>query len=406
MAALDDVAASPTRRRPRRRLPSPGGPFRPSVWRSPIRGPWLTSVFGAALLVGIPIMFVTGLVSYAAYNPRLGHNDTDAAPGPPRLLPVQLGDQSQLGLPGEPGHPCGPRVDPHPDPAGQAVVGAAEAVRLASGPFGRPRPRTGQPGAARRWRGVPVRDRHLEHRLLVRVEVLLLRRPPVRGVGLHGRVRRPRHPQAAGDGPFPALAPPARRAGHAARRHRPRAPRPSTAWWRPTRRHPPCRGAAPWPWSAERGGGVRPHRGPDRPTAALRRVALLSPRGRSYGSGPNDFQVNRTASTAGIRPAATGDSWRLELVGARQVSLSPGRPPGHAAAHGDVAHRVRRGLVDRAALDRCPADGPGPSGRRRPADHGVRAVARRRPLRPDRASAPSRSAPATPCWRCTSTAPS
>jgi DMSO/TMAO reductase YedYZ molybdopterin-dependent catalytic subunit len=45
-------------------------------WKSPIRGPWLTSVFGAILLVGIPIEFITGLVSWAAYNPRLPGNDT------------------------------------------------------------------------------------------------------------------------------------------------------------------------------------------------------------------------------------------------------------------------------------------------------------------------------------------
>lgn len=47
------------------------GPFRESFWRSPIRGPWLTSVFGLVLLVGVPVMFVTGLLSYAAYNPNL-----------------------------------------------------------------------------------------------------------------------------------------------------------------------------------------------------------------------------------------------------------------------------------------------------------------------------------------------
>ena len=53
----------------------PIGPFRREAWRSPVRGPWLTSVFGAVLLVGIPIEFITGLVSYAAYDPRLGRND-------------------------------------------------------------------------------------------------------------------------------------------------------------------------------------------------------------------------------------------------------------------------------------------------------------------------------------------
>ncbi|WUH92846.1 molybdopterin-dependent oxidoreductase [Streptomyces sp. NBC_00433] len=40
-------------------------------WRSPLRGPWLTSVFGLVLLAGVPLLFVTGLLSYAAYNPGL-----------------------------------------------------------------------------------------------------------------------------------------------------------------------------------------------------------------------------------------------------------------------------------------------------------------------------------------------
>jgi DMSO/TMAO reductase YedYZ molybdopterin-dependent catalytic subunit len=51
-------------------------------------------------------------------------------------------------------------------------------------------------------------------------------------------------------------------------------------------------------------------------------VALLSPRGQSYGDGPNDFQVNKTAALAGIDPAQTGSSWRLALRGTgRDVSL-------------------------------------------------------------------------------------
>ncbi|QNA76206.1 molybdopterin-dependent oxidoreductase [Streptomyces sp. So13.3] len=49
----------------------PPGPARPGFWRSPLRGPWLTSVFGLILLVGITVMFLTGLLSYAAYNPDL-----------------------------------------------------------------------------------------------------------------------------------------------------------------------------------------------------------------------------------------------------------------------------------------------------------------------------------------------
>lgn len=59
----------------------PPGPFRREVWRSPVRGPWLTSVLGAALLVGIPVVAVTGLLSYAAYEPRLGDNNLIGDPG-------------------------------------------------------------------------------------------------------------------------------------------------------------------------------------------------------------------------------------------------------------------------------------------------------------------------------------
>ncbi|MFG2603446.1 molybdopterin-dependent oxidoreductase [Streptomyces sp. NPDC048514] len=46
-------------------------PTSPGFWRSPLRGPWLTSVLGLVLLVGVTVLFVTGLASYAAYNPGL-----------------------------------------------------------------------------------------------------------------------------------------------------------------------------------------------------------------------------------------------------------------------------------------------------------------------------------------------
>ncbi|WP_304450623.1 molybdopterin-dependent oxidoreductase [Nocardiopsis sp. YSL2] len=49
----------------------PFGPTRPGFWRSPVRGRWTTSVLGAVLLVGLTIVTVTGLLSYAAYNPDL-----------------------------------------------------------------------------------------------------------------------------------------------------------------------------------------------------------------------------------------------------------------------------------------------------------------------------------------------
>lgn len=46
-------------------------PSSPRFWRSPLRGTWFTSVLGVVLLAGITVLFVTGLLSYAAYNPDL-----------------------------------------------------------------------------------------------------------------------------------------------------------------------------------------------------------------------------------------------------------------------------------------------------------------------------------------------
>ncbi|MEU9988793.1 molybdopterin-dependent oxidoreductase [Streptomyces sp. NPDC048045] len=52
-------------------------PTSPGFWRSPLRGTWFTSMLGLVLLAGITVLFVTGLVSYAAYNPGLSRvNDT------------------------------------------------------------------------------------------------------------------------------------------------------------------------------------------------------------------------------------------------------------------------------------------------------------------------------------------
>jgi DMSO/TMAO reductase YedYZ molybdopterin-dependent catalytic subunit len=52
------------------RHPPPG--VRRTRFRSPLRGPWLTSVFGLTLLIALPIVIITGLLSYAAYAPQLG----------------------------------------------------------------------------------------------------------------------------------------------------------------------------------------------------------------------------------------------------------------------------------------------------------------------------------------------
>jgi DMSO/TMAO reductase YedYZ molybdopterin-dependent catalytic subunit len=58
--------------RPRRDRDKPPGARRLGWWRSPLRGPWLTSVFGSVLLVTLPIVILTGLLSYIGYAPQFG----------------------------------------------------------------------------------------------------------------------------------------------------------------------------------------------------------------------------------------------------------------------------------------------------------------------------------------------
>ncbi|HEY1855009.1 MAG TPA: molybdopterin-dependent oxidoreductase [Solirubrobacterales bacterium] len=65
------------------RIPAepPPGPARRSFWRSPLRGPWLTSILGSALLPLVLVCAVTGFLSQAAYEPGLGHNSLLPAGG-------------------------------------------------------------------------------------------------------------------------------------------------------------------------------------------------------------------------------------------------------------------------------------------------------------------------------------
>ncbi len=51
------------------------------LWRSPIRGPWLTAVFGSVLLVGLPVLVLTGLLSFLAYQPQFAGNAQPADVG-------------------------------------------------------------------------------------------------------------------------------------------------------------------------------------------------------------------------------------------------------------------------------------------------------------------------------------
>ncbi len=50
----------------------PPGLQRATRWRSPLRGLWLTSVLGSVLLIVLPVVTITGLLSYVAYGPQFG----------------------------------------------------------------------------------------------------------------------------------------------------------------------------------------------------------------------------------------------------------------------------------------------------------------------------------------------
>jgi DMSO/TMAO reductase YedYZ molybdopterin-dependent catalytic subunit len=108
-----------------------------------------------------------------------------------------------------------------------------------------------------------------------------------------------------------------------------------------------------------------------------RALALLLPRGRVLGEGPNAFPINRTAATAGI---AVDEDWRLVLNGSRALTRAElAALPQHTAAlpiscvEGWSTQQTWTGvrLADLAALARVPAPAtafvdsadPGPFGR-------------------------------------------
>ncbi|MYY82313.1 molybdopterin-dependent oxidoreductase [Streptomyces sp. SID335] len=68
MSHTHSRGADPAYGRGMRDHPSPSSP---GFWRSPVRGPRFTALLGLVLLGGVTVLFVTGLLSYAAYNPNL-----------------------------------------------------------------------------------------------------------------------------------------------------------------------------------------------------------------------------------------------------------------------------------------------------------------------------------------------
>ncbi|MFK0252787.1 molybdopterin-dependent oxidoreductase [Streptomyces sp. NPDC090445] len=291
----------------------PPGPSRPEFWRSPLRGPWLTAVLGIVLLFGITILFVTGLLSYTAYNPDLAAvND-------------QTPDKGWLGF-----HLFSWPTSPY------WLYRVTQGVHVTLGIVLVP------VLLAKLWSVIPklftwppVRS---AAQAVERISLILL----VGGAGFEfvtGILNVQLHYVFPGSfytlhlygawvfiGAFTVHV--VFRLGRAARALRagPRQPAPD---------------------SEEAAGLVSPR--PAAPTISRRgalgmvglgslalfvvtagqsvggwwrRTALLAPHGREPGSGPNGFQINKTAASVGIRPSDIGPAWRLTVRGAgRQTDL-------------------------------------------------------------------------------------
>ncbi|MEV4812587.1 molybdopterin-dependent oxidoreductase [Micromonospora avicenniae] len=291
----------------------PGADAVTTGWRSPLRGPWLTSVYGLALLVTLPLVIVTGLLDYAAYSPQFG-----------QAFPFDVG---WLRL---------PQFDWPTRPAWlfRLTQGLHVGLGIVIVPV----------VLAKLWSVIPKLfdwpPARSVAQVLERLSLLLL----VGGI-LFQIVTGLLNMQYAyvfgfdfytahyfGAWVFTAAL-----VAHVVLK----LPRMVTALWsRPagaelrtpradTRPEPPDPDglvpARPGPPTVSRRGAVALVGGGSLLLAALtvgqsidgplRRAAWLLPRGQDPGEGPNGFQINRSAAAAGIRPADTGPGWRLTLRG-------------------------------------------------------------------------------------------
>jgi DMSO/TMAO reductase YedYZ molybdopterin-dependent catalytic subunit len=302
-----------------RRLPTPATLH--LRWRSPIRGPWLTSVFGAVLLVGIPIEFITGLVSWAAYDPRLAGNDTTPQHGilsfylfnwvtsPSWIYRVSQGTHVLLGLALVPVLLAKlwsviPRLFAWPPLRSLANLLERVSLLLLVG------------GAVFEFAtGILNIDYDYSFKFSFYNGHFYGAWAFIAGFAVHAALKSGRMWRALRSRSFPAeLA-----TGLAATSPETAIPGLDDALGDSLVAAHPGR-----PTISRRGalalvGGTSlavfvATAGQSIPV--LRPLSLLSPRSRSYGSGPNAFQVNRTAAAAGIRISDTGPAWRLGLAGA------------------------------------------------------------------------------------------
>ena len=291
----------------------PPGVKRVQRWRSPLRGPWLTSVFGAVLLVTLPVVTITGLLSYIAYAPQLGQ----AIPG----------DVGWLKL---------PTFDWPTDPSWlyRLNQGLHVGLGLILIPV----------VLAKLWSVIPrlfvwPPSRSIAQ-VLERVSLLMLvggilfeivtgvlniQYDYIFGFSFYTAHYYGAWVFIAGFVVHVAIKLPTMWSSLRSRSMREvlRTSREDTV----AEPHEPdgLVSSDPAPATLSRRGALALVGGGATLVAVLtlgqtiggwtRHAALLLPRGRSLGDGPNDFQVNRTAVAAGINPQNTGDSWRLTLTG-------------------------------------------------------------------------------------------
>lgn len=302
-------------------LPAPPGPFRPESWRSPLRGPWLSSFLGVLLLVFVLVVGATGFLSHAAYEPDLPHNALvnpayDFQPfifswptSPAWLYAATQGVHVTVGLVTVPWLLAKlwsviPRLFTWPPLHSPAMaierlsllllVGGA-LFEFATGilniqlfyPWHFTFVKAHYYGA---WVFLAAMTVHV----LVKLPVI------VRSFRERGFVRPlradlahtlPEPPDPDGLAPIAPAEPTLSRRALLAL----------------------VGGASLTLLAVNVGQTVG---GP------FRSLALLAPRGRVYGSGPNDFPINRTAAASAISRAAVGPAWRLQLDGARTIELS------------------------------------------------------------------------------------
>jgi DMSO/TMAO reductase YedYZ molybdopterin-dependent catalytic subunit len=288
----------------------PPGPFRPEFWRSPLRGPWLTSALGSILLVLLTVVVGTGFYSHLAYRPDLPGNalippDKDLIPfaldlptRPSWLYALTQGAHVTVGIVAVPVLAAKlwsviPRLfawPPFASPA-QALERAAIALLVGSGLF---EFATGVVNAqlyypfhfsfvVAHYYGAWLFTGALVLHVAVKLPVMG-RAFRARGVVAPLRSRAPEPPDP--DGLAPA--------------------RPAEATMSRRGLFGLVAGSSALLAAVTAGQAAG---GP------LRALALLAPR-------RVPFPVNKTARAAGITPAMVGSDWRLEVSGPRPLSLT------------------------------------------------------------------------------------